>query len=42
MKIMAIMIVRNEEACLPRCLEYLQEQGLKVAAIDNDSTDRTR
>lgn len=42
MKLVAIMIVRNEEACLPRCLEHLGEQGLTAAVIDNDSTDRTR
>ncbi|HVY18758.1 MAG TPA: SEC-C metal-binding domain-containing protein [Bauldia sp.] len=42
MKVVAIMIVRNEEACLPRCLEHLSEQGLTVAVVDNDSTDRTR
>lgn len=41
MKIIALMIVRNEEACLPRCLEYLGEQGLRAAVIDNESTDRT-
>jgi glycosyltransferase involved in cell wall biosynthesis len=42
MKVTAIMIVRNEEACLPRCLEHLGEQGLTVAIVDNESTDRTR
>jgi hypothetical protein len=42
MKVVAIMIVRNEEACLPRCLEHLGEQGLTAAVVDNDSTDRTR
>jgi glycosyltransferase involved in cell wall biosynthesis len=42
MKLVAIMIVRNEEACLPRCLEHLNEQGLTAAVIDNGSTDRTR
>jgi hypothetical protein len=41
MRIVAFMIIRNEEACLPRCLEVLGEQGLTVAVIDNDSTDRT-
>lgn len=41
MKVIALMIVRNEEACLPRCLEYLDEQGLRAAVIDNESTDRT-
>lgn len=38
----AIMIVRNEEACLPRCLNHLANQGLRAAVIDNDSTDRAR
>lgn len=42
MKIVAIMIVRNEQDCLPRCLEHLGEQGLTTAVVDNDSTDRTR
>jgi glycosyltransferase involved in cell wall biosynthesis len=42
MRVVAVMIVRNEEACLPRCLEHLGEQGLTAAVIDNDSTDRTR
>ena len=41
MNVIALMIVRNEEACLPRCLEYLGEQGLRAAVIDNASTDRT-
>jgi hypothetical protein len=41
-KVVAIMIVRNEEACLPRSLEHLGEQGLTAAVVDNDSTDRTR
>lgn len=42
MKVVAIMIVRNEQDCLPRCLEHLGEQGLTAAVVDNDSTDRTR
>ena len=41
MKVVALMIVRNEEDCLPRCLEHLAEQGLQAAVIDNGSTDRT-
>lgn len=42
MKVVAVMIVRNEEACLPRTLARLSEQGFKVAVLDNESTDRTR
>lgn len=42
MRVVAIMILRNEEATLPRCLEHLGEQGLTAAVIDNASTDRTR
>ncbi|MDB4285304.1 glycosyltransferase family 2 protein [bacterium] len=42
MNLVAIMIVRNEESYLPRCLEHLGAQGLKAAVIDNDSTDSTR
>lgn len=42
MNLVAIMIVRNEEATLPRCLEHLAEQGLTAAVVDNASTDRTR
>ena len=41
MNVIALMIVRNEEDCLPRCLDYLGEQGLRAAVIDNASTDRT-
>ena len=41
MQVVAIMIIRNEEACLPRCLEHLAEQGLQAAVIDNGSTDHT-
>lgn len=42
MKVVAIMIVRNEEACLAHCLDHLAEQGLTAAVIDNGSTDATR
>lgn len=41
MKVIAIMIVRNEEAYLSRCLAYLKSQGLRAAVIDNGSTDST-
>jgi len=39
MKIAALMMVRNEEAYLPRTLERLAAQGIRVAAIDHGSTD---
>ena len=41
MKVVAVMLVRNEEACLPRCLERLAEQGLYAAMVDNGSSDRS-
>ncbi|MFC1665755.1 glycosyltransferase family 2 protein [Pseudomonadota bacterium] len=35
------MYVRNEESYLPRCIEYLSTQGVKVVVLDNESTDAT-
>lgn len=41
MRVVAILAVRNEEHYLERCFRHLREQGLHVAVIDNESTDRT-
>ncbi len=41
MNIVAILIVRNEELYLKVCMDYLLQQGVQVAIIDNDSDDRT-
>lgn len=40
-RVMALLAVRNEEHGLARCLQHLVEQGLQIAVIDNESTDRT-
>mgnify|MGYP000844814969 CR=1 FL=1 len=40
-RIVALLAVRNEQDCLARCLRHLVDQGLQVAVIDNESTDRT-
>lgn len=39
--IVVLTYVRNEETYLPRYFDYLSTQGVKVAVLDNDSTDRT-
>ncbi len=39
LQIIAILAIRNEEAYLARCLQHLQEQHIRVAIIDNESTD---
>ena len=41
LKILAVLAVRNEEAYLQVCLDYLVRQGIRVALIDNGSEDRT-
>lgn len=37
----AVLCVRNEEAHLPRAIADFIDQGIEVAVIDHDSTDRT-
>ena len=39
MEIVAIVAFRNEEACLGNCLLHLVRNGVRIAAIDNASTD---
>jgi glycosyltransferase involved in cell wall biosynthesis len=41
MKPVAILCVRNEEACVGRTIRHLIDQGLLVAVIDNGSSDAT-
>lgn len=41
MLISAAMIVKNEEANLPRCLESIQPLVDEIAVVDTGSTDRT-
>lgn len=40
-RVVVAMHVRNEEIFLPRCLDYLATQGVEVAILGNESTDRT-
>lgn len=42
MKITAVMCVRNEEKYLDVTLSHLAANGISLAIIDNDSTDRTQ
>jgi len=41
MRVVALLAVRNEELYLERSFRHLVEQGLSIAVIDNESTDRT-
>lgn len=41
MNILAIIATRNERNYIARCIGYLIAQGIKVAVLDNDSTDGT-
>ena len=36
------MIVKNEEATLPRCLESVQGLAEEIVIVDTGSSDRTR
>ncbi|MFC1664144.1 glycosyltransferase family 2 protein [Pseudomonadota bacterium] len=40
-RVVAILAVRNEIVYIRRCIQHLIEQGIKVAVIDNESTDGT-
>lgn len=37
----ALMMIRNEEIHLEKCIEYLTGSGLSVVIIDNESTDNS-
>jgi glycosyltransferase involved in cell wall biosynthesis len=39
LRIVAILAIRNEQACLANCLKYLVENEIEFAIIDNGSTD---
>lgn len=41
MRIVAVLVVYNEEAFMPFLLEHLWQQGVEVYILDNQSTDRT-
>ena len=41
MKATAILHVRNEQEVLRRCFDHILENGLNIAVIDNESSDRT-
>lgn len=42
LRVLALLSCRNEELYLAKSLSYLVDQGIEVAVIDNDSTDRSR
>jgi len=42
MNVIAMICLRNGELYLRRCLEHLEEQGVKACILDNDSTDASR
>lgn len=37
----AVVVARDEQRCIVRCLDSLNEPGLKVLVLDNDSVDAT-
>ncbi|GAH16098.1 unnamed protein product, partial [marine sediment metagenome] len=41
MKIIAFIIVYNEEEIIEKCIENAKEQGLETIVIDNGCTDST-
>jgi len=41
MKAVALLGIRNEALYLEKCLSHLQENGIRVCLIDNDSTDES-
>ena len=41
MRVVALLMVRNEERILRRCLQELYNEGVEVCLIDNESTDNT-
>ena len=42
MEISAALIVKNEEDCLPRCLQSLDGAVDEIVVVDTGSTDRTK
>lgn len=41
LRIVAVVVMRNEERLAARCLEHLISQGLSVHVVDNESVDRS-
>lgn len=41
MKIVAFLVVRNEEVYIEKTIEYLIQNNISIVIVDNDSTDNT-